>query len=355
MDWGASGRRDTYRFTKVDPFTLSDKGQMEALPGECSITYGYYTDNYATAQITAPDSYDGGLIRIYHTTELPDGTSEEECLGTFFVESTERRATAGFVKQSMDCYSTLWRLSQDALPYDYVVRANSLCIDGLKGLITAEGAKAITSNDVDASRRHTIDVRIATGENRLDAVNAYAGWCGWTVGVDDYGYQTIDVYTPPINRSPSYTFEAGANCVYVPDSSETFTGDICNRVVARWSQEKVPDGFTVNSMRAVADLPKGNPYSYEACGRRITHVLDVDPCSQSELNAKAQQYLSQHDAAIRYFEIEHVGIPHLRPGMTVTYIDERNEDALLCEVTQMDIGTLGPLCMTKTKLKVVDA
>lgn len=355
-DWAMSGRRDAYRFVTADPFTLSDVGQIEMIPSECSITYGYYTDNYATARLTAPDSYDGGLIRIYHNVTLPDGTDEEECLGTFFVDSVERNATAGMVRQSMDCYSTLWRLSQDALAEDYVVARNTVCLNGLGGLITAEGARAMVYPGVDAEKTHTIDFRIATGENRLDAVNAYAGWCGWTVGVDDYGYQTIEVYTPPANRSPSYTFEAGANCVYVPDSSETFTGDVCNRVVARWSREKAPDGFNgVTSMRSVADLPKGNPYSFEACGRRITHVLDVDPCSQAELNAKAQQYLAQHDAAIRYFEIEHVGIPYLRPGMTVTYIDERNEDALLCEVTQMDIGTLGPLCMTKTKLKVVDA
>lgn len=352
MDWAASGRRDSYSFTKVDPFTLVDMGSLEAIPSECSITYGYYTDNYATATIVSPDAYDGGLIRVYHTVVMPDGTRTEECLGTFFVESCERKATAGMVRQTMTCYSTLWRLSQDALAKDYVVAKNSSCLAGLSGLITAEGARVIASGEL-PSKTHTVDVRFPAGENRLQCAYTYAGWCNWELGVDDFGYQTIKPYTPPANRSVKYVFEDGAGCVYVPDSTETYTGDICNRVVARWSKEKAPDGFNVSSMRSVADLPAANPYSYLNAGRRITHVLDVEPCTQTELDNVARNYLAQHDAAIRYFEIEHVGIPDLRAGDAVTYIDHRNDEVLTCEVTQMDVQSLTPLMMTKTKLKVI--
>lgn len=350
MDWGASGRRDAYRFTAVDPFSLADIRTIEAIPDSCSLTYGYYTDNYLSATLSLPERFEGSMLRVYHETDLPDGSHVEECLGTLFVDSQERRRSEGFDTWQLTCYSTLWRLSQDALASDYVVNAGSSCIAGLSGLISAEGASVKASPEL-PSKTHTKDVRFVAGDNRLESANVYAGWCGWHIGVDDYGYNTIGLYTPPANRSPVYAFEAGETCVYVPDSDETFTGDVCNRVIARWSEEKPPAGYNVTSMRAVSDLPATNAYSYQRAGRRITHVLDVEPCSQAELQAAADSYLSEHDAAIRYFEIEHAGIPHLRAGDTVTYTDRG--ETLLCEVTQMSISKLAPLMMTKSKLKVV--
>lgn len=353
MDWGASGRRDTYWMTTVDPFSLVDTGDLEAIPQMCSITYGYYTDNFSSAKLTVPE-YDGGMVRVYHGVELPDGTYAEECLGTFFVDSVEKRRSAGMEHKELACYSSLWRLSQDALASDFVAKAGTSCLTGLTAMITAEGAMVVVSPEL-AARVHSKDSRFKAGENRLSSVNTYAGNCGWKVGVDDYGYQTIEVYTPPRNRAVKYSFEAGETCVYVPNSDETFTGDVCNRVIARWSEEEIPSGFNVSSMRAVADLPGGNPLSFERCGRRITHVLDMDePCAMTELVKVASDYLSEHDAAIRYFEIEHVGIPYLRPGDVVEYLDPENgDDAMRCEVTQMSVSTLAPLMMTKTKLKVI--
>ena len=86
----------------------------------------------------------------------------------------------------------------------------------------------------------------------------------------------------------------------------------------------------------------------------MTHVLKVtEPKSAADLLAIAQDYLSEHDAATRYIEIEHVGIPHLRAGDVVTYTNAKaGEMGLVCEVTQMDI-TPGPLMLTKSKLKVI--
>ena len=106
-DWGMSGRKDIYRFAQVDPFSLDEINEIECIASDCSITYGYYTDNYSSATIVTPDTYTGGFIRIEHTVELPDGTTEKEVLGTFIVDSVERTKDVGFVKQSLSCYSTM--------------------------------------------------------------------------------------------------------------------------------------------------------------------------------------------------------------------------------------------------------
>lgn len=357
-DWGMSGRRDTYRFTAVDPFSLIEQGDVDAIPAECSITYGAYTDNIEQATIVmTEEAYQqalGNLIRIHHTVELPDGTSESEVLGTFFIDTAEKDESY-IQKRRCSCYSTMWRLSQDFLAADYVVKSRSLCKNGLSKLITADGASLVMGAEVtNSTRAHTQDVRFKAGSNRLECANTYAGWCGWTIGVDDHGRQTLTAYVPPRSRQRVHDFTDGADCTYLPQIRETYTGEVCNRVIALWSREKDNGDGYGTSARAVVDLPASSPWSYESCGRRIPYVLRInEPKTNLQLAQLALAYLNEHDAAIRYIEIEHVGIPHLRAGDVVTYTNEQMGDFnLVCEVTQMDIS-IAPLMLTRTKLKVM--
>lgn len=352
-DWAMSGRRDVYRFCTVDPFTLVETGYFDAVPSDCSITYGYYTDNYSSATIVCPDTYDGGFVRVEHTVTLPDGTEESEVLGTFVVDSSERHRSIGMTVQTLTCYSTLWRLSQDYLYKDFVCKKGTSVANNVRLLCCAEGATLITMPDVDAGT-HGRDARFPSASNRLESLNTLCGWRNLQLGVDDYGRQVLQNYETPSDRQVSYSFEDGANCVYLPESDETYTGDVCNRVVAKWSREKNAADNLGTCGVVKLDLPDTNPLSYESCGRRITHVLEIpEAVTPTVLEAKARSYLAQHDAAIRYFEIEHVGIPHLRAGDVVEYTGYGEEETLLCEVTQMDISALSPLMMTKSKLKVI--
>ena len=362
MDWGASGRRDTYRFTAVDPFSLDELFDVDCVPSSCGVTFGYYTDNKVQADVRmAEESYQrmrGNLIRIGHTVEMADGNSVTEVLGTFFIDSAEKdKATAGEFREC-NCYSTMWRLSQSLLTADHVFHVGDSCSAGLSRLMEGGGSTVILGEGV-ASKTHTVDGRFPMLANRLECANEYAGWCGWQVGVDDYGRQTVNGYLPPADRAPSYRFEDGGNCTYLPKLRESYTGELVNEVLAVWSREKVPDpddGFGLSG-RAYVKLDSANPYSYERCGVRMTGALEFrEPKSDADLLKAAQDYLDQHDAAIRYLEIEHVGIPHLRAGDTVLYTNaSAGEYNVLCEITQMSIGSLGPLMLTKSKLKVVGA
>ena len=359
MDWGASGRRDSYSFAAVDPFTLMEIQPVECVADSCSITYGFYTDNKAAATLVIPeDSWGavrGNLVRIEHTVELPTGERESEVLGTFFVDSSDKETKTAIPLRRCSCYATMWRLSQSALTTDFVFRTGDSCLQGLTRLMQGGGCTVVTGDGVADTRAHTCDGRFALGSNRLECVNEYAGWCGWIVGADGYGRQVLDKYVPPANRAASYVFENGANCTYLPAIKETSTGELYNEVVAYWSREKDPgDGLGLYG-RAYAELDQANPYSFASCGLRMTGVLQMrEPMAQADLQKAADDYLAEHDAAIRYIEIEHVGIPHLRAGDTVYYTNNAAGDAnLLCEITQMQVSSLGPLMLTKSKLKVV--
>lgn len=360
-DWAQSGRRDRYRFFAVDPFSLMELQEIDCIPSECSITWGYYTDNKANADITvAEDSFaamHGRLVRVTHTVTLPGGAEETETLGTFFVESAEKTTGAEFPTRRLNCYSTMWRMSKSALTSDHIWRAGDYCLAGLTRLMEGGGATVVPLEGADATRTHTMDGRFGVGDNRLQCATRYAGWCGWQIGVDDYGRQTIGAYVAPANRAPKTSFESGRNCVYLPSIKETGTGELYNEVVALWSRQSDPGDNLGLSGSAYTSLDSANPMAYENCGARLTGVLKLaEPCTAAELRSRADEYLAQHDASIRYLEIEHVGIPHLRAGDTVLYSNEAAGDAnLLCEITQMDVSSLGPLMLTKSKLKVVGA
>ena len=71
---------------------------------------------------------------------------------------------------------------------------------------------------------------------------------------------------------------------------------------------------------------------------------------------QANEYLNQHSASTRYFEIEHVGIPGLQVGDVVTYENSHDYSEPVyatCQVMQMDMD-LGNGCMCTTKLKQIN-
>lgn len=361
-DWAASGRRDTYRVKAVDPFTLQEICELDADLSSCTLTFGYYTTNKAEADITLVNCshvQEGlvCLVRVEHDVTLPDGTVESEVLGTFFVDKSPRNMKDDIEEKKLTCYSTMWRLSKDALDADFVRKSGTTCEGGIRSLIESVGGTLITSAEVNSAKVHTKDVYFQCGLNRLEVLNEYCGWCNWQLNVDDYGRQVLTEYIPPSSRAVSFVFEDGVNCIYLPEMDETYTGDVYNRVIARWSRENLPDNSDPTyswglSGKYVANAPRESEFSFDRCGRYITAVLEInEPTASADLQAAAEQYLAEHSAATRYFVIQHVGVPHLRCGMTVDFI--HGDEAFFCEVTQMEMYGLEPLNITETKLKVI--
>lgn len=385
-DWGASNRRDEFEFVLVDPFSLNETGESVPVEaGKGSITWGVWeadTDNLCSATIplvrhTGKDR----LIRVKHTITAGDGTKASETLGTFFVDHSEADATYGAVQRRASCYSTLIRFSGDDLAVDFSRTKGTNIVGEVRDLVEADGGRLRVMPGVDTSREHTMDIWFQVGTLRSTVLRTIANWTSCELGVDDEGFITWSPYVAPAQRALSYTFREGADdCVYVPgfhisDNREKRY----NRVTAYYSRSSKPkharkdedgnyvkdaEGNTVYdydddypvSASAYVDLPPTNPFSYERIGRRIGLTMSVEePCSDDELRSQAQRRLDEVSGGVEYYEIEHAGIPGLRIGQRVRYINSRDATVPLdldCIVEQIQM-TLGPGCPCKTKLRAI--
>lgn len=366
-DWGASGRVDSYEFRLVDPFTLQETGEtVSTIEGESQLSFNYYGDNIATGTIVTDADDIDKLVRVYHTVSCDDA-EVTEVLGTFFADSSTATAKHHGVKRTHACYSTLYRHNEDSFVQDFARTAGTNIVGELRDIVEADGGhlRALPSLKDGESRAHTVDVWFEIGTNKGEALRTICGWCGWELGVDPYGYVTVGAYTSPQDKAISYEFEDGESCTYAAgyDFSNTNAKAI-NRCIAyfsRTSKQDDPDKDNYDpwplSDSTFVDLPERSPFSYQRTGRHRTYVLKVgDACSHDDLVAQAQRYLDENSGAYYSFQIEHAGIPGLRVGDVVRYVNRRDGSKdidLRLQVAEMQM-TLGPGCMCRTTLREVD-
>lgn len=350
-DWAASGRNDSYSFFRVDPYTLEEIDEIQVRPQDCGITWGLYTDNIASATIAVVnDTAKDCMIRVKHKIEVDNDVSNRT-LGTFFLTTSGTDSINGRADRSLDCYSALWRHSQDYLMSDHSYHPGDNCIGIIKEIVEADGGHLYVESNAPIDRTHTRDVFWGVGENKLKMITTIAGWINAEIGVTPDGQVKVSGYVSPQNKQVAYTFEAGKNCVYKPGISwHDSRDDAINRCVAYYSTES-------GTASATAQLDDGHPFSTARIGYNRTYAMKIDePCTQEDLLQKATDYLYANCGSVVDIEIEHASIPGLEVGMVVRYIndiDYPDKVDMRCLVTEMSIDSLGPGCMTKTKMTVI--
>ena len=364
VDWGASGRTDTYSLTLVEPFGLSEVGSAEFVPSSSSITWAADTDAVQSASIALVGDFRQHererMLRVKHAVRV-GGVEVDEVLGTFFVDGVSRESASGRLSRRLSCYSSLWRLSQDVLADDYFEASGANALAACVRLITYAGGLAATDHEVDPAAVLISDEFHQIGENRLETLRTVAGNRDWRIGVDPYGLVTVYPYTEPSARPVRYRFRGGSQGIALVGLAMTPTrSEAVNRVVAWWSREELPDDGTAGwgySKRYVADLDEGQPFSYERTGRRKTMTLRLsEPCSAAALKARAEACLRENAGDQTDLTIRHPQVPGLRLGDVVTYTNDHDEPeplSLTCEVTQMS-ASLTPGMVCQTRMRVID-
>ena len=355
-DWAASGRVDDYRCELVDPFTLKAVGEAAFVPTASSVTYDYESANVvgATIQLASGADYRRGgkgyMLRLTDVVTMPDGTQAADVLGTFFVDNCSKQTKHGHASSQLTCYSALWRHSSDVLMNDFARPAGTVVVDAIRAVVEADGGRLAVAADVPASRRTGSDIWFELGEGKLDVVREMAAWLGCEVMPQADGSLLLRQKAAPGDLEPSYVFEAGSNCVYVPGVSwDSTRSKILNRVVYYLSTEG-------GCQKAVADLPQASEWSYDSIGYHRTEVVRVTELPEGGLQAAAKAYLAENSGETVHIEIEHVGIPGLGVGDVVRYVNDADCDGTLCvdcQVVQMEVDSLTPGRLTKTKLRIV--
>lgn len=361
VDWGASGRVDSYGFELVDPFTLAKTGDVEGVGG--SMTWAYDSDTQLQATLTLGEAdylQDGyhRMVRVTDTVRVGDFERSYQ-LGTLFVSNVSGRVASKVEQRKLTCYGPLYRFTQDVMAQDFTRATGTNCVDNIRYIVEVNGGVLRLGDGVDTSRTHTQQVHFPVGYNRMDALRTYAGWIGCEIVGGDDGSVVLREYVPYARREPVYTFEEGARCVYLAGVDwETNRDEPINRVVAYFSrQSKQKDDPYPLADSCHVELSEAEEYSYERCGRWRTQVLQVtEPCSHADLVAQAERLLEDRSAVYYAITIEHAGIPWLRPGDCVRYnnrSDMRVPSESIGVVTQMSVSSLGPMCMTQSKILCV--
>ncbi len=381
-DWGAPGRTTRYYAKIVDPFTLIDTSEEIELDLDgTSITYAYESDNHmeATVTISEGDYHNiisqgrtmDGMIRIYQTVTT-GSFAGEFCMGTFYVSNLSNSSKYGITNRKLTCYGPMWAMTQDSTIFDFIRHPGDNCWDAMQYICTGGGhdnGHIRAGDGFDTGRTHTIEIFFPLGTNRGEMLNTYAGWLNGELVTDMDGTIVARPYIDPWNRPIMYTFDENEGCIYKAGIEfETNRDEPLNRVMAYFSRESKQDDPSKDnydpyplSDSVYVDLPDSADYSFARCGRRRTEVLHVtDPCSHEDLQAQAQRYLDENSHSNLYINVEHAGIPGLRVGDVVRYINSRDQYRTepgtfdnRCLVTEMRISKLSPFCMTQTKMRVI--
>ena len=361
-DWAASGRRDTYELWAVDPFSLKDVSRVEFEPAQSSLTFAKDSETGASATLRVwAGSWDMAncdrLLRLKHVACVGD-TVRAETVGTYFVRDPPATERFGRWAQDLACYSTQLRYTEDVLDDDLYVAAGSKVIPVVAKLAEEVGGTVsvgLRAAEGDTGLRAAKLFRV--GESRSETMQTLLALVGCRMSADEDGRTLIERDRAASEMEPCYEFEVGQGCVCESPAEweQVGAGDWKNRIVAYWSRDSLPDpddgmGY---AGRVVVDLDRGHRHSYENTGRRATQLLELtEPCTQAELAARARKTLASLADQPRYVVLSHVGVPGLRVGRAVTL--RRASGTWKCEVDQMEVDSLGPLMMTRTKLRVLE-
>ena len=365
VDWGRSGRTDRFEFVTVDPFTLAELETFDAIHGQSSLTFDYLSDTQVqgTFDIGPGDYLGDGLhhrmVRVYDTIEV-DGMRYRQPLATMFVSNASNDMIYGRSNRHLTCYGPMYRYTEDYLPQDFTRAPGDNCVDAIREIVELTGGKLLVDEGVDYTRKHTVQVFFPIGHNVAEMLQIYSGWIGCEVWGDAEGFIRLSPYRAYADRAPVYTFTDGANCIYKAGIQwETNRDEPINRVVAYFSREKKQDDPSKDNYdpypladSATVELPQGTRMSFEVCGRYRTEVLQVtEPCNHDDLVAQAQRALDEGSGSYLDIIIEHAGIPFLKTGDCVRYINglEGIDDYYV--ITQMRISSLSPMLMTQSKLR----
>lgn len=146
IDWTKS-MRQTYRFYRVDPYTWKNDEQIKDIE-TCSISRDYKSDSLGSADFEVSKSIGNGYVRVYLEAEQ-NRIKENECLGTFLLETPSFSFDGKQNLYSYDGYTPLAELKNNYPPLGYYIPKGSNIMEIAYELCNANCRANVVKTDSD--------------------------------------------------------------------------------------------------------------------------------------------------------------------------------------------------------------
>ena len=282
MDWTRGDLYHTLSVQMVDPTNLTDiRGEMGGVTGG-KVDWDYYSDTRGSAQVSCVgDPWDGSsALRLIHTVSDYTGELLTEILFTgHVIEKDPGEVTTYHIA------SALRALDNEVFSTGYTIGKDAKAASMLDGILKASSRPY----SVDAyDRIYANGLHEAEGTPKLSVIFRICSESDNRATVANDGTVLVQRYSQPSLATPDW---------------EEDTSDPRTMVIGR--PEITDDGLTRPSrvilaaerkgsvMTAVAEVPKGSPYSAETRGYSVDlyEELHDAPSSIEELRQKAKQRL----------------------------------------------------------------
>lgn len=226
-------------------------------------------------------------------------------LGVFlFAEpSLDHEATHSTI--SVKLISKLAVVDEDSTVQSYSVAKGQNLVAEAAILLRSVGETRLSVQDNDLTARESI--QFGAGESILTVVNELLDAAGyWSLSTDGGGSYRLEPYVLPSARPIVWDFQAGELAVHAPQwSRDQDISSVPNRVICRTSGEDETPAL----VGVAENTNAASPFSYQARGRWVTRVYDVEAAGQAEINQLAQRRLIQAGYPVGTISIQHAPVP----------------------------------------------
>lgn len=286
----------------------------------------------------------------------------ENPLGVFLVSSAKEQWEATGRVWSIELLDKCTVPSQDVVDQSYAVAAGTLILQRVRTILASSG-EYIAINDSSTLATSSGMVWEA-GTSKLKIINDLLDTAGYNaLWMDGQGNFQATPRVLPADRSITYELlgiprelRDGAKSIYQPDwTRDRDSFEVPNKVIAVEAASGTDSGAIVGQW---TNEDASSPYSYQARGRWVPHVLDsvevpagTDAEKLAFLNARARATLVQMSAVQAQVKVEHLPIP-VRVSDVIQFAHTRAGVDARHVLTRIQLE-LNPLGMMQSNLQEV--
>ena len=286
----------------------------------------------------------------------------ENPLGVFLVSAAKEEWEGTGRAWSLELLDKCTVPSQDSVDASYSVAAGTLILQEVRAILASSGE--YIAIDESSTVATASGMAWEAGTSKLSIINDLLSVAGYTsLWMDGWGNFQVTPRVLPADRSILYEvlgfpreLRDGEQAIYKPDwTRDRDSFSVPNKVIA----VQAAGGEDAAALVGVwTNEDASSPYSYQARGRWVPHVLDSVECPVGTtaaivafLQSRARATLVQMSAVQAQVKIEHLPIPVrvsdvLRFSHTKAGIDARHT------ITRIELNT-SPLGLMKSTLQEV--